>query len=765
MQTFHIHIEGQVQGVGFRPFVYRLALNYRLRGQVSNGVDGVRINVSGTREQVEDFYRKVISNPPPRAIITSASCQEIPRQEFDNFRIVESELSGSHRLLLTPDLGLCDDCRREMHETCNRRRGYAFTTCTQCGPRYSIINQLPYDRPRTAMAPFAMCPDCSTEYQNPLNRRHFSQTNSCPACQISLMILENESGWRSGDNDAILRRCAAAVSSGVIVAVKGIGGYLLVCDATQAEVVQELRRRKHRPNKPLALMYPSLELLRGDVHLTEKEASALTSIQSPIVLVQVRPQPKSGIAVADVAPGLERLGVMLPYAPLFEMLLHYVGRPVVATSGNLSGSPIVYENKRAREQLNGIADIVLAHDRDILIPQDDSVLQFSEVGQRPIFLRRSRGYAPTLVPEPFAERPQNQTLLAMGAMMKSAFALRHAGNTYVSQYLGDLEDFDTEQNYLRSIRHLAGVLQARPEAVLVDAHPAYPSTTAGHQLAAEWAVPVQAVQHHEAHFAAILAENGLLPSPEPVLGVIWDGTGLGSDGSIWGGEMLIFRKGKMERASHLTNFPVLLGDKMAREPRLSALSICRGIGEAEAALRQKFTATEWSLYQKMLHAADQLLTSSMGRLFDGVASLLGLIDRASYEGEAAMLLELEARKWLRTGDRPEVFPFDLAQVQLQDLVAFILKDLGQGKPVRMVAARFHLTLIEWVRAFAERQNLRKIAFSGGVWQNALLVDLALERLSGVAELFFHERLSPNDECIALGQLAMHYLAGNQDIGQ
>lgn len=789
--TWKISIQGQVQGVGFRPFVWRAALERNLKGWVANGLEGVLIKVNGTEQQAFDFQQFILDNTPETACVTASSFTPDDTDVcFDNFSIRESHSDGSPVLHLTPDVAICATCRDEMHDTANRRYQYAFTTCTVCGPRYSILTGLPYDRPFTSMYTFDMCRACKEEYDNPENRRYYAQTNSCQDCGIQLRFvdwsavpaakaagmpgetedltsLKNLSNLQPSDCSVArqpVQQFAAAWQQGAIVAIKGIGGYLLTCDATQAEAVATLRRRKQRPTKPFAMMYPDLATLMGDAEVSPLEAERLQSPAAPIVLLDVKESPLSGFDGSGIAPGLHKIGAMLPNAPLFELLLRDFGKPIVATSGNISHAPLIYEDEKALQELSGIADVILTHNRPITMPQDDSVVSVLSSGTS-IVLRRARGLAPTFIPAG-KEAPQT-TVLALGAEMKSTFSLAHLGNIHISQYLGDLADFDTQERFQLALRHLTGLFQAQPEVLIGDLHPGYFTTQLGEMLAEQWNVPFLQVQHHKAHFAAVLAENELFDSGEPVLGVIWDGTGLGEDRQIWGGEFFRY-KGKNEaqnddiftRCGHFDYFPLLLRDKMPREPRLSAFAACYGIVEAEAWLQAKFTKTEWYLYRK-LPAAEHLKTSSVGRIFDAVASLLGLADKVSYEGEAALLLEDLARgyckklgfAWTQEDCYHLFSPQNPAIMDTKNLFRQIIADLHADKKKAYIAAKFHGALVHAIGQIADHLHLQKIAFSGGVFQNALLLDMIEHLLTPDYQLFFHRQLSPNDENISFGQWA------------
>ncbi|MBL7798668.1 MAG: carbamoyltransferase HypF [Saprospiraceae bacterium] len=750
LSTFHLHIAGQVQGVGFRPFIWRLARVHGLNGWVNNTTDGVHVVFNA--ESPNAFRQAILQQAPTLARISEIHCETWPFQEFQDFQIVHSDASAQPNLPLTPDFALCADCRRELHDPNNRRFGYPFITCTNCGPRYSILTELPYDREHTSMAPFEQCPECRSEFENPEDRRYFSQTNSCPACGIRLEFRDAiGSVWPDPIGTAL-----TWLRDGKILAIKGIGGFLLLCDATNASAIRTLRHRKHRPTKPFALLYPNAGMAAADTVLLDDDLHQLESPAAPIVLLEVNDAPPSGICVAEIAPGLAHIGIMLPYVPLLEVLAQGFGLPLVATSGNRSGSPIQFQDSGALTDLAEIADAFLLHNREIGIPQDDSVVRTSAAYRHRIVVRRSRGLAP---PAPHLPACR-QNMLALGASMKSTFAWRFGNNTYLSQYLGDLESFDTQQNFEHTLRHFLRLFREQPDGILTDKHPDYFSTRLGMRLAEEWQVAVTAVQHHHAHFAAVLAENRLLDHPEPVLGVIWDGTGLGDDGQIWGGEFFRRHAGNTERVGHIDYFDLIAGDKMAREPRLSALSLANHGSMDPNVLKSRFSAVEWGLYQRLLENGAPVQCSSMGRVFDGVAALLGLADKVSYEGEAAMLLEAAAYRHFRQHglrSAPALLAVEWAQggaVPVREIVADTYAKFQKTQSVGYAAAYFHSQLIALIAVAARRYGCPCIAFSGGVWQNALLTDLALEFLRPEFALYFHLEIPPNDEGVAFGQLAM-----------
>ncbi len=804
MQSWHIHISGRVQGVGFRPFVYRLAQSFGLKGTVQNGLDGVHIIMNADVEALFDFCHQLKAEAPAVSQISGMNCQQLAWRPFSDFSIIPSETEGQTQLLITPDLAMCDHCRDELHNSQNLRYRYPFITCTHCGPRYSILKSLPFDRVNTSMQSFEMCQECEAEYSNidyksPLtpfakgednflfvpsqtgNRFH-AQTNSCQDCgiQLSLHDLSNNasssvppqtgidrtpqlgSSQTANKTNEIIREVADLLLAGKIIAVKGIGGYLLMADATSAETVAELRRRKQRPAKPFALMYPSLKAARQDVEISQEEEEELLSYRAPILLLQLKKQQHLMLALQQVAPNLNKLGIMLPYTPLFELILQSVNRPLITTSANLSGSPIFYQDEEALKNLQGIADYVLANNREICLPQDDSVMQFSKTHQQRIILRRSRGLAPAYRLSNYSSLAE-QSCLAMGAQQKSSFALTAHQQLYLSQYLGELSNYHTTEAYRKTLDYFTHLCRAEPEVIIADLHPDYFATQLGQQMAEERKVSVHYVQHHQAHFAAVLAENELLESSEPILGIIWDGTGLGDDRQVWGGEFFTFANRHIKRIAHLSYFPQRFGDKMAREPRLSLLCLAAEHEAFQEILEKKFSPPEWKLYLKLINKPAPVQTSSIGRLFDAVASLLNLCDVSQYESQAAILLEQHAAAYLEknTLALEDAYHFLTKSGKIEAPIQTMLYDLQDGKSSGEIAARFHLGLVCLVREIASFQKIQNIAFSGGVFQNALLTDLLISHLQSDFQLYFHQQLSPNDESLPLGQIACHWLSQQQ----
>lgn len=750
MKTFHIHISGQVQGVGFRPYVYKLAEKMGVKGWISNSNDGVHIEFTADEILATQFYQAIIQSPPLHSIITHHHICETSLQLFSSFFIKESNTDTQPNLLFTPDIAICEECKKEVLTDDNRWHGYPFTTCLHCGPRYSIINRLPYDRANTTMAPLLLCKDCEKEYNDVYNRRHYSQTISCGQCAIPMHLYNNHGEEVSNDNHNILPTLNTILKEGNIVAVKGIGGYLLICDATNDFSITALRKRKHRPAKPFALLYPDVETIRLDAELTSKEIEALESSAAPIVLCRLKKEHQTKICADLVAPDLKKIGVMLPYSPLLLLIVDTFKKPLIATSGNVSGSPIIYKDEEALSMLNEVADYILTYERKIVVPQDDSVVQFA--GDQKIILRRSRGLAPTYYPNPFKT---NETIIAMGGELKSAFAITHQQNLYVSQFLGDQESVESQEAYMNTQGNLLKTLQAKAERILVDRHPGYFVSSLGKEKASDENIPVHSIQHHEAHFGAVLAENNLLQTNEPVLGVVWDGTGYGDDEQIWGGEFFVYEENEMHRVAHLDYFSQLFGDKMSKEPRLSALSLLKNFPQKQELIKKHFSEKEWEFFQKQIQQPGQLLTSSAGRFLDGLAAILGICQLNSYEGEAAMKLEALASEHRNYSF--EYYPVPLVNNRLQHdvMLPYIFEDLEKKEDVSHIAFRIFCSLAKAIENVSTYFDIQKIAFSGGVFQNELLVHLLKRLLSENKELYFHKQLSPNDECIGFGQIACY----------
>ena len=740
-----------MQGVGFRPLVYRLAKRHQLTGWIRNGTDGVHIEVNASKSELEQFVDEIKNQIPNIARIDHIDWTIIPSSQFQDFQIRSSAATSMPTSPLTPDFGLCASCRMDMETTNNTRFHYPFTTCIHCGPRFSILRSLPFDRERTSMRSFVMCKQCRVEYSDPSDRRHHSQTNSCPSCAVTLSL--DPFGQSIESVDEVIDKIVAFWKDDKIVAIKGIGGFLLTADATSQAAIKTLRMRKNRPHKPFALMFATSSEAEKFVDLSQKQIQLLTGPIAPIVLAQIR---KTALPLSGVAPQLDQLGVMLPYAPLFHLLMRQVDHPIIATSANFGDAPIIYDDRTGSQALGNLADLIIYHNRAIVNPQDDSVIKFAQ--SRRIILRRSRGLAPTL------DLPKldlsDETVFAAGAMMKSTCALQVRKQVFVSQYIGDLVAFETQKSYEKISTQLLDICKADPKFILCDVHPEYASTRFAQDLAQRCKATLISVQHHLAHFAAILGEHGLCNTAQPILGVVWDGLGWGSDRQLWGGEFFVYHGHAFKRLAHLHYFPYLAQDKMSREPRLSALSLTHHFEDSDELLRKKFTSAEWRVYQKLLRGGLPVQTSSMGRLFDAVASLLDIVDVQTYEGQAAILLERRAKKYFEHGDPSTLFnvlasTFSVSSdqtISTDNILTQVTQDLHRGVAKEEIAAKFHCILVLIIEQIASQHNYKKIAFSGGVFQNALLVDLITHKMKKMYTLFFHEQLAPNDENIAFGQI-------------
>ncbi len=759
MKTFHIHIEGIVQGVGFRPFVYKTARTENIKGWVNNTSDGVHIEINADKKTAEYFLQTLINKPPPLAIITNYNIKEINNNQlhvYDDFKIINSDCKTKPKLLLTPDVAICDDCKRELYLCDDRRYAYPFITCTNCGPRYSIIKKLPYDRANTTMLNFDMCKICLKEYHNPLERRHFSQTNSCPNCKIEMQLFENGKFIENfTDIDYIVEKW----NDGKIIALKGIGGYLLTCDATNANAVGVLRKRKNRPQKPFALMYPNIKIVETDSVLNDYEKKELKSIHAPIVLLQTRNETEliSNLTLEVINNRLARIGVMLPYTPLYELLLHKFNKPIVATSANISDAAIIFQDDKAIEILSKTADIILLNNREILIPQDDGVVQFSRKHKQKITLRRSRGKAPVYINQNL-NLPKN-TVFAAGAMMKSVFVLLNQKNIYVSQYLGNTENYDAQTNYEKTFNHFKNILDTEINTVIVDKHLDYFSTRFAKKIANKDNAKIITLQHHKAHFYSVLGENNLLYSKDKIMGVIWDGIGLGDDGNIWGGEFFIYKDATIKRVHSIDKFDYILGDKMSKEPRISAISITHNIEEADKHIKKKFSDTELKIYRKLLSKQNNLKSTSMGRFFDAVSSIILDYNINTYEAEASSQLENTASEYYYCNKMTLANSYIKGDKLPNNFVKYIIKkiiiDIEKNIEKKQIAAKFHISLVDYIIRISNKFNIKKIAFSGGVFQNALLTDIIIDFMNKKYELFFQNEFSPNDEGIPFGQL-MYY---------
>ncbi len=743
-----IRVEGVVQGVGFRPFVFRLAERAGVAGFVGNDAGGVFAEIEGEHGAVDDVVATLRDRPPPLAVVEAVHVEPVTPTGETGFAIAPSEAHGHRDTLVSPDVATCADCLADLFDPADRRYRYPFTNCTNCGPRFTIVRDVPYDRPNTTMAGFEMCAACAAEYTDPRDRRYHAQPVCCPACGPRLAFTDAAGAVATAQDG--LAAAVAALRQGAVVAIKGLGGYHLAALAADEDAVATLRARKHREDKPFAVMAADAEAAARLCRVDETERALLDSPRAPIVLLHRRPDaPVAGA----VAPGNRELGVMLPYTPLHHLLLADLGAPVVLTSGNVSDEPIAYRDDDARQRLSPIADAFLTHDRPIHMRTDDSVARV--VRGAPMLLRRARGYAPQPVPLPqTCPRP----VLACGAELKHTFALARERRAFVSHHIGDLENYETLRSFTDGVAHYRRLFDIAPEVAAHDRHPEYLSTKYAAELDD---VELEPVQHHHAHIVSCLADNGRI---DRVIGVAFDGLGLGCDETIWGGEILLADAAGFERAGALEAVPLPGATAAIRQPwRMAAAWLDAAYdgdppGDLEVARRN---AARWGDVLAVARSGvNSPATTSMGRLFDAVAALVGLRDTITYEGQAAIELEQRA-----DSAEPAAYPLPVAETDgllrlcATETIRAVVDDVRAGVPVPTVAGRFHRGVTEAVtaacRAVRDRAGLSTAALSGGVFQNRLLVEAASAALERDGfEVLLHRRVPPNDGGISLGQAAV-----------
>ena len=739
-------VRGAVQGVGFRPFVYRLARELGLDGWVSNSAQGVFIEVEGAGAVLREFLVRLEREKPPRAIIQSLEFSFLDAVGYDGFTIRTSDERGAKTVLILPDIATCPNCVAEIFQSGNRRYRYPFTNCTHCGPRFTIIEELPYDRTRTSMKKFKMCPECASEYHDPADRRFHAQPNACPNCGPQLEFWDG-SGDVLDRQEKALQRAVEEIRGGKIVALKGLGGFQLIADARNESVVKQLRLRKRRSEKPFALMYPSLELAREHCRISELEERLLVSPEAPIVLLQRWSPPLA----PSIAPGNPTLGVMLPTTPLHYLLMRELGFPVIATSGNLSDEPICTDEHQAPVRLGGIADYFLVHDRPIVRPVDDSVVRV--VRGREMVVRRARGYAPL----PVHLKQPLPCVLALGAHLKNTIALSVGHETFPSQHIGDLETSEAHAAFQAVAADLPRLYDLTPAIVACDLHPDYLSTKYAAQLAAQAQAPLHHVQHHWAHVLSCMAENEV---EFPALGVAWDGTGYGTDGTIWGGEFLLAGEKSFERVAHLRHFRLPGGQAAIKQPRRAALGVLYEIGGAKAlnhgdlAPVRDFSENDLALIRQMLIKELQApVTSSAGRLFDAVASLAGLRQQVSFEGQAAMELEFAIQSCVGEAYSFQIIGCSPSVVDWRPMIEEIVDDVREGQSVGVIAGKFHNALVEIIVTVARHVGQTRVVLTGGCFQNRYLTERSVQRLLEAGfRPYWHQRVPTNDGGIALGQV-------------
>lgn len=744
LERRHILARGIVQGVGFRPFVYKLAQSLFLKGFVQNDTDGVFIDIEGRKEGVEGFIARLLESPPPQALIEELHWELLPLKGYSTFEIRDSSIKENKSALIPPDIALCKDCLEELFNPEDRRYLYPFINCSHCGPRFTIAIDIPYDRANTTMAAFTMCDECSAEYCDPSNRRFHAQPNACPRCGPVVRLLDKYGRESRGD---AITLASKFLKEGKIVAVKGLGGYHLACDALNPEAVKTLRERKYRWDKPFAVMAGCLEEAVTICSIDSSAAHILLSPRRPITLLRKRP----GSPIAEeVAPGYKELGVMLPYTPLHHLLLRQTGRALVMTSGNVSDEPIIYNDQEVLHGLGSIADYFLVSNRPIFSRCDDSVVRPWQGGE--VVIRRARGY----VPYPLRlKSPFNRTILACGAMLKNTFCLGRGHHAFLSPHIGDLENLETLKAYEEGIERLKKMLYTEPEVVAYDLHPEYLSTK--YALGLE-KVKKLAVQHHHAHVVSCMAENGL---EGEVIGVAFDGLGYGEDGRLWGGEFLLATPEDYRRIAHLEYIPMPGAEKAIKEPwRMVVSYLYHTYGEDFSDIDIPFVKTldkkRWPIIKDMIDkGVNSPLTSSMGRLFDGISSLLGIRKEVTYEGQAAIELENLAEEGVG-----EAYPFEVMEkggkiiIGWNGLIRKIVGDILGGVPLPALSARLHNSVARMVVELCSllRTGNTRVVLSGGVFQNALLLRLCQDALKEKGfGVYIHHKVPTNDGGLCLGQ--------------
>ncbi len=745
-------IEGIVQGVGFRPFVYQLAQRYDLTGYVNNTSAGVVLEVEGAGEQIQAFQQSITSESPPLAHIAVVTWKETPPKNDDRFSIITSRVGNERSALISPDVSICSDCLSEMMDPLDRRYRYPFINCTNCGPRYTIIKDVPYDRAVTTMKTFSMCSVCRDEYKTPDNRRFHAQPNACWDCG-PVTSLHGNIGDILSCNDPV-QVATDLLAKGHILAIKGLGGFHLAADAANHKAVIHLRKRKHREEKPLAIMVKDLEAAHSIVHINHSEAALLTSRQRPIVLLKKR---RSHGLSLQVAPGNKYVGIMLPYTPLHYLLMEGPYVALVMTSGNISEEPITISNEEAFQRLRDIADYFLVHNRDIYLRSDDSVLRV--VADVPRQIRRSRGYAPepVFLPETMKGMP---AVLAVGGELKNTVCMTKKNRAFLSQHVGDMENLETFEFFQMTISHLKRILDISPELIACDQHPDYLSSRYTRAQQDQQGCPTVAIQHHHAHIVSCLAENG---ASGPVIGVAMDGTGLGPDGAIWGGEFIMADLVSYTRKAHLDYIPLPGGDAAAREPwRMALVYLHRAFSNELYRLPIPFVQDlDREKAELIIQIAEKginsPLTSSCGRLFDAVSALLGMRKTIAFEGQAAIELEMclnhrerDQYPWQLKTDGEDIL------MVTDDVIRAIVSDLIQGTSAGIISARFHNTLVAMFlkvcSRIREESGIREVALSGGVFQNASLLSGLSQALSqSDFKVYTHARVPANDGSLSLGQ--------------
>lgn len=758
-ERIQLIIQGTVQGIGFRPFVFSLAHELSLAGWIANTPQGTTLELEGSSTHIETFRKRIITDLPRPGSIQSITSSRIPSLGEESFSIRPNQSVGNQQSVLSPDLATCSDCLHDINDPHSRRYRYPFTTCAHCGPRYSIVRGLPYDRQNTTMVDFSLCPECHHEFHDSSNRRFHAETLACPACGPEL-VLWDKAGKTVASQETAWQQACHLLTTGDIIAVKGLGGFHLWVNALNREAIQRLRTRKHRPDKPFAVLFPTLSILRAHCLLSPEEEWLLASSAAPIVLL--RKSYDSEIA-PEVAPGNPYLGAMLPYTPLHHLMMDHLGFPVVATSGNRSGEPLVYDEREATKRLGDLADAFLVHNRPIMRPVDDSVVRI--VNGKVLMLRRARGYVPTplVLPSFPNEEKGCLSILAMGGHLKNTIALMNGGQIIASQHIGDLSSGEASRAFERHVADFLDLYKFVPQAIACDAHPDHRSTRFARTLGAQHDLPVISVQHHHAHIAACMGEHQLTG---PVLGVAWDGAGYGSDKTLWGGEFLLCNDRGFTRTAYLKTFRLPGGEICMREPRRVAFSLLYeifgdGLVDLNLPPLQSLGPDKTRLLATMIQREINCpMTSSIGRLFDGVSALLGLSQITGFEGQAAMKLEFLSDSAVTdlpsfSYHLPVRSPADRSESLIVDwhpMIKEIVTDLQKGKDRARIAWGFHQALARLVADMAERIACRQVVLSGGVFQNARLLTLTDRLLTSKGfQVFFPQLFGPNDGGLSIGQ--------------
>lgn len=750
IQRVHIVIRGAVQGVGFRPFIFKLAKSMSLNGWVLNSSQGVFIEAEGEKERLENFILSIDKEKPPVSFIQSFEYNYLDPAGYQDFEIRKSDSSGEPTALILPDIATCNDCLSDIFDSNNRRYLYPFTNCTNCGPRYSIIESLPYDRPRTTMKKFVMCEECKKEYEDPENRRFHAQPNACPDCGPHIELWDRAGKLLNSKHPAI-EETVKAIKEGKIVALKGLGGFHIVADASNNESVLLLRKRKHREEKPFALMYPDINTLKEDCIVSPVEERLLLSSQSPIVLLKRKENSTSNIA-KSVAPGNPYLGVMLPYTPLHHILMNSLKIPIVATSGNHSEEPICTDENDALEKLNNIVDLFLVHNRPILRHVDDSIV--SVMLDREMLLRRARGYAPL----PIQSKSNLKNSVSVGGHLKNTIAISKGRQVFLSQHIGDLETIESFNTFKKTLTDFEKLYNIAPDLVACDLHPDYISS----KFASELNIPIAKVQHHVSHILSCMEDNQL---EGPLLGVSWDGTGFGTDGTVWGGEFFLLRDKSITRIAHFDKFRLPGGESSIKEINRIAAGVLykifgRDIFNDKNILPIKyFSDKELKVIENMLSGKfNSPETSSVGRLFDAVASILDIRQRVNHEGQAAMELEYLTHGY----QTDESYNFEIKEggvneakyvIDWQPIIQELLTEKLNDLSINLISVKFHNTLSEIILSLAKEVGEEKVVMSGGCFQNRYLLERTVKLLEKENfKPYWHQRVPPNDGGIALGQI-------------